>query len=431
MKRSVGVLAILAAAGVAAFICLRVRADGGRPLPASSEFTPEEVERILQHSPLGEPPRDSTNAVFENPDAARLGQRLFFEPGFSKDGTVACATCHVPGKSLADGQALPARFPVDRNVPSLWNVAYNRWFFWDGRADSLWSQALKPLENPREQGGTRLRIVRRVVETPTLRAGYEKVFGAAPDLSDVRRFPPDGSPVVIPAGSPLHTAWTSMNESDRAAVDRAFANVGKAIAAFERKLVSRRSNFDVFVEGLKTGDSSKMGALSPEARKGLKLFVGKANCRLCHSGPNFSDGEFHNIGVPPLRGGTSADRFAAIDEVRSDLFNTRGPFSDDRALGAEKLDYLVKLQDAWGQIKTPTLRNVAKTAPYMRQGQFGSLDEVLGYYSTLKGMVQAGHSERFILTPLRLTSGEVASLVAFLDSLTDEKVDERLLQPLD
>jgi cytochrome c peroxidase len=431
MKRSLGVVGVLAAALLAAFVVRRIRAEGTSAPPASSEFSPEEVQRILQHSPLGDPPRDPTNVFFENPEAAQLGQRLFFDPGVSKDGTVSCATCHVAGKGLADGHALPERFPVDRSVPSLWNVAYNRWFFWDGRADSLWSQALKPLENPREQGGTRLRIVRRVVETPALRAGYERVFGPAPDLSDRRRYPPEGSPLALPPGGPLHAAWTSMAEADRTQIDRVFANLGKAIAAYERKLVSRRSKFDVFVEGLRSGDASRMAALSPEARKGLKLFVGKANCRLCHSGPNFSDGEFHNIGVPPLRGGLTPDRFAAIDDVRNDPFNTRGPFSDDRALGAEKLDFLVKLQDAWGQIKTPTLRNVARTAPYMHQGQFGSLEEVLGYYSTLKGMVQAGHSERFILTPLGLTSGEIASLTAFLESLSDEEIDGALLKPIE
>jgi cytochrome c peroxidase len=152
---------------------------------------------------------------------------------------------------------------------------------------------------------------------------------------------------------------------------------------------------------------------------------------LCHSGPNFTDGEFHNIGIPPSRGGFAPHRFAAVDLVRKDPFNTKGPFSDARAAGETKLDYLVKTQDLWGQIKTPSLRNVAKTAPYMHQGQFKSLDEVLRFYSTLQGMAQAGHSDRAILTPLRLTPPEIADLVAFLESLTDDGVDPRLLRPLD
>lgn len=428
MKAAFAVLGVVAIAVAGVVVFLGFRPEGGGPA-AVPDFTPEEIDRVLQHSPLGGPPRDSTNAVFENPAAARLGQRLFFDPRFSRDGKVACATCHVAARGLADGQALPSQFPVDRNVPSLWNVAYNRWFFWDGRADSLWSQALQPLENPREHGATRLQIVRLIAETPRLRAEFEGVFGPLPDLSDPRRFPSAGGPNVLPAGSPLHAAWTSMSEPDKVAVDRVFADAGKAIAAYERGLVSRRSPFDVFVEGVRTGDAGKMAALTPEARKGLKLFVGKGNCRLCHSGPNFTDGEFHNIGIPPLRGGLTADRFAAIDDVRNNPFNTRGVYSDDRPAGEKKLDYLPKIQEAWGQVKTPTLRNVAKTAPYMHQGQFGSLEEVIRFYSTLKGVVQAGHSDRFILTPLQLNSVETAALVAFLESLTDESVDERLLRP--
>jgi cytochrome c peroxidase len=431
MKRLGWLLALAAIAGAAAFIVHRMGTGGAPPAAASSEFTQDELDRIIQHSPLGEPPRDPTNAVFMSPDAAQLGQRLFFDPGFSKEGAVSCATCHVAGKSLTDGQALPERFAVDRNVPALWNVAYNRWFFWDGRVDSLWSQALKPLENPREHGGTRLQYAHRVCETPALRAAYERVFGPVPDLSDLRRFPSAGSPVILPPGSPLHAAWTSMKEADQDAVNRVFSNMGKAIAAYERNLVSRKSPFDVFVEGLKAGDEKKKSALTAEARRGLKLFVGKGGCRICHSGPNFTDGEFHNIGIPPLRGGLTADRFAAIDEVQKDVFNTRGPYSDDRDAGAQKLDFLSKLQDTWGQIKTPSLRNVARTAPYMHQGQFGTLEEVVRFYSTLKGMVQAGHSERFILAPLQLSGGEIAQLVAFLESLTDEKIDERLLKPLE
>lgn len=395
MKRVVAVVGILmAAAAVAAFVAHRARGDGGAP----SEFTPDERALVLQHA-LGDPPRDPSNAFFENPDAARLGQRLFFDPGFSRSGTVSCATCHVPERSFTDGLSLPERFPVDRNVPSLWNVAYNRWFFWDGRADSLWSQALQPIENPREHGFTRLESVRRILAVPALREGYARVFGPLPD------------------------------PSDRAAVDRAFANLGKAIAAYERNLVSRRSPFDLFAEGLRTGDAAKMAALSPAARQGLKLFVGRANCRLCHSGPNFTDGEFHNIGIAPLRGSPSPGRFAAIDEVRRDPYNMKGPFSDDPSSGAKKLDYLAKLQETWGQFKTPTLRNVAKSAPYMHQGQFKSLQEVVRFYSTLQGRVPAGHSEPFVLVPLMLSPDELAALVAFLESLTDESIDARLLKP--
>jgi len=434
MKRIVVVvaLALFVAAAAAGVLAFRGKGAGetSRVSGPVDGFTADELERIFQHSPLGEPPTDPTNAVFENPKAARLGQRLFYDSRFSREGSVSCATCHRADSGLGDHRSLPKDFPVDRNIPTLWNVAYNRWFFWDGRVDSLWSQALKPLENPKEHGGTRLQFVHLVRQDPALKAAYEDVFGPLTDLSDSSRFPAAGGPSVLPAESPLHAAWTSMKDADRVVVNRVFANLGKAIAAYERNLVTRRSAFDVYVEGLRSGDPAKLSALSAPARQGLKLFIGSANCRLCHSGPNFSDGEFHNIGIPPLLGGPTADRFEAVDQVRADEFNTAGVYSDDRAVGEKKLNYLVKLQDIWGQIKTPGLRNVAKTAPYMHQGQFESLDRVVQFYSTLQGMVQAGHHERAILVPLRLSAQDSAALVAFMESLTDEKIDDSLLKPL-
>jgi cytochrome c peroxidase len=422
-------LGVLWAAAAIGYVVSGRGAD--RPSGSGDAWSPDEIERIGRLSPLEAPPQDPTNAVYENDDAARLGQRLFFDRRLSKDGTVSCAVCHAPDRSFIDGEALSPKFQLERNVPSLWNVAYNRWFFWDGRADSLWSQALQPLENGREHAGTRLQYAHLVAGDPVLRAAVEKVFGAVPDLADAKRFPPRGGPASLPENGPERTAWESMAEPDRAAVNRLFSNLGKAVAAYERRLVSRRAPFDVFVEGLKTGDAGKLDALRPEAKRGLRLFVGRANCVLCHSGPNFTDGEFHNIGIPPSRGGFAPHRFAAVDLVRKDPFNTKGPFSDARAAGETKLDYLVKTQDLWGQIKTPSLRNVAKTAPYMHQGQFKSLDEVLRFYSTLQGMAQAGHSDRTILTPLRLKPGEISDLVAFLESLTDDTLDPRLLRPLD
>jgi cytochrome c peroxidase len=422
------VLALLGAIWAAAAIGYVVSGRGSdRPPSGSGDgFTPEEIERIGRLSPLEPPPPDPTNAVYEKDEAALLGRRLFFDPRLSKDGTVSCAVCHAPDRSFADGQALSPKFLLERNVPSLWNVAYNRWFFWDGRADSLWSQALQPLENGREHAGTRLQFAHLVAGDPVLRGAYERVFGAAPDLSDPKRFPPRGGPLAMPENGPERTVWASMAESDRDVVNRLFSNLGKAVAAYERRLVSRGAPFDEFVEGLKTGDAAKLQALGPAARRGLKLFVGRANCVLCHSGPNFTDGEFHNIGIPPARGNFTPDRFAAIEAVRKDPFNGKGTFSDARSAGDTKLDYLVKVQDLWGQIKTPSLRNVAKTAPYMHQGQFKTLEEVVRYYSTLQGMAQAGHSDRLVLAPLRLTPTESSDLAAFLESLTDEQIDPPL-----
>jgi len=420
------VLALLVGAGALAWSRLGSAPVAPPPPGAFEEFSAEEVERILQHSPLGAPPGDPTNAVADHPAAATLGQALFFDKRFSRSGKVSCATCHNPALGFGDGKPFPEGFPVDRNVPTLWNVAYNRWFFWDGRSDSLWSQALKPLENPREHGSTRLEVVHVLRSDARLRAMYEQAFGLMPDLADSKRFPPAGGPL---AESP--TVWNEMAENDRVVVDRIFSNVGKCLEAYERKLLSRASRFDTFVEGIRSGNAEKRKALSPSARLGLKIFVGKGNCRLCHSGPAFSDGEFHNLGVPPARGGPTPFRFSAIPELRRDAFNAKGPYSDDREAGAKKIDFLVDLPDTWGQVKTPGLRNVAKTAPYMHQGQFKTLEEVVLFYSLLQGVLQAGHHERTIILPLFLERKEVLGLVDFLESLTDETIDAHLIQSLD
>jgi cytochrome c peroxidase len=413
------VLVLLVAGAVTAWVS-RGRLSP-KPEAASGDFTPQEIEKILQHSPLGPPPPDPTNAVADQPAAATFGQAVFFDPRFSGTGKASCSTCHDPRRGFGDAKAMPDGFPVDRNVPTLWNVAYNRWFFWDGRSDSLWNQALKPLENPRELASSRLAVAHVIRTDARLRSLYEAAFGPMPSMDDVRRFPA--------SGGPAQENWTSLSEADRALVDRLFTNVGKSIAAYERRLISRRSPFDVFVEGLRTGDRGKQSALSASAKAGLKIFIGKGNCRLCHSGPAFTDGEFHNLGIPPSRGGPTASRFDAIPECRRDPFNGKGVYSDDREAGAKKLDYLVHLPDSWGQIKTPGLRNVAKTAPYMHQGQFKTLAEVVEFYSMLQGVLQAGHHERTILLPLFLDKAESRGLVDFLESLTDEKIDEGLIRP--
>jgi cytochrome c peroxidase len=377
----------------AAAACLLARGDAGRAdVPqASTEFTPAEVRRILQHSPLPPLPPDPTNAVADDPRAARLGQFLFFETRLSGDGRLSCASCHDPRRAFTDGRAVAAGARTGRrNTPALWNVAYNRWFFWDGRAGALWSQAVQPLESPDEMAGGRLETYRTLRDDRTLRRAYERVFG------------------------PLGTG-------DNAAVDRAFANVGKAIAAYERRIVSRRSPFDVFAEGLRDGDTGRVAALPAAARRGLKLFVGRGQCRTCHSGPNFTDKEFHDIGVPPADGlDPDPGRAAALDRLRRDPFGPAGAFSDDRhGEAANNLSFLAADAHAQGQVKTPSLRNVALTAPYMHQGQLATLQDVVRYYSTLEGRPPSGPGEEDVLAPLNLTSEEQSDLTAFLESLTD------------
>lgn len=374
-------------------------------LPAGAEepvaFTDVEVKRFLQHSPLPPPPANETNAYADDPRAAELGQALFFDHRLSKDGTVACATCHQPEKSFTDGRALSRGVGEGRrHTPSLWNVAYNRWLFWDGRADSLWSQALGPIEDPQEMAGSREAAVAAVRADPHLRGAYESVFGP---------LPADGAA--------------------RVELNRAFANLGKAIEAYERRIVSRRSAFDVFVEGWRTDDAAKQAALPPAARRGLKLFVGRGGCRACHTGPAFTDGEFHATQLPQAAGAVDPGRLEGIDRLRADEFGAVGAFSD-RTDGprAQHVRFLSRPQHALGQFKTPTLRNVVLTPPYMHAGQLRTLRDVLAHYSSREPKPDAGAHEETALQPLSLTPEETADLLAFLESLTDTDLDPALLR---
>ncbi len=407
--------------------------SGFRPQAPTVDFTEVEVRRLLQHSPLGPPPADPTNALADDPRAAALGQRLFFDPRLSATGAIACATCHQPGKGLADGQPLAQGLgQLTRHVPALWNVAWQRWYFWDGRVDTLWGQVFQPLEHPLEMGSSRTALARLIASDERSRTEYEALLGPLPEELDAGSLPEHARPVPDEPGHPHARAWEALDPSRRAAIERVAVNAAKAIAAYQRGLSSRRSAFDVFAEGLRENDPAKLAALSPSAQRGARLFVGKAGCRVCHSGPTFSDGEFHDIGLGPLGGGRRVDsgRFAGLERLLADPFNSASSHSD--APGGEKAEALGRLArgpQTWGEFKTPTLRNVALTAPYMHQGQLASLEAVLRYYSTLEGSLPSGHHQETILVPLGLSAGEAADLQAFLESLTDQAIDPALLAP--
>lgn len=404
-------------------------ARGQGSIDAGGSFSQEERRRILELSPLGPPSGDPSNAVADDAAAARLGQRLFFEPRLSS-GDVSCATCHVPTSGFTDGKQLSVGMGRGRrHTPSLWNVAYNRWYFWDGRADSLWSQSLSPIETDSEMAGDRLRAMRLLEDDPGLRAAYETVFGPRPDLSDRNRFPAAAHPVPGRPDDPRTLAWTAMQDGDRAAVDTVFTNLGKSIAAYERRLISRRAAFDQFVDALRAGRDDTAFSLS--ARRGLKVFIGRGQCRVCHGGPNFTDGEFHNTGVPALAqtGPADAGRHDGIALLLASPFNLLGRNSDDRGPSAgQLLRFLRKTPESWGQFKTPSLRNVARVAPYMHQGQLATLRDVLQFYSERAGSTDSGANGERILKPLHLTPGEIEDLLAFLESLTDEAIDPELMR---
>lgn len=386
----------------------QIAIDLDTPSPGVA-FTESERQRILQLSPLGPPPADPSNSVADDIRAALLGQRLFFDTRLSS-GNVSCATCHIPHHGFTDGVPIGKGIARGRrHTPSLWNVAYNRWYFWDGRADSLWSQALSPIENPTEMNGSRASIARLIADDPALRRDYEAIFGALSQSAD-------------------DIASHEENQDHSNVTNRIFANTGKAIAAYERRLISQRSPLDRYADALRSGRTST--ALSQAAQRGLQLFIGRGNCRLCHSGPNFTDGEFHNTGVPPASSGDRTDggRYEGIPRLQAGEFSRQSRFSDSRTgAAADLLRNVRRTPDTWGQFKTPTLRNVAQTAPYMHHGQLASLRDVLAFYSTVAGSVDQGPDGERILTPLHLTAQETDDLLAFLESLTDESLDPSLL----
>lgn len=398
-------------------------------------FTQNELVQIEQLSPADpSAPADPTNRVAGDPAAAKLGRFLFFDTRLSADGEQACATCHLPEHGFADPEPLSSAVgTTKRHSPSLLNAAFYHWYFWDGRADTLWAQATKPLEDPNEQGTTRLDVAHLIARDAELRAAYEAIFEPLPNLTEPSRFPESGRPVPDQPDHPHHQAWSSMTSADQHQINLIFANVAKAIAAYETQLLSFGSAFDTYVDGLRTGDPVALGALTEGQRRGLKLFLGKGNCIDCHSGPALSDTEFHNLGMAAASWSDDGDlgRYAGIEVVQRDTFNAMGPYSDAPEDDAsQEIEFIAQLDENRGAFKTPTLRNVARTAPYMHDGQFETLEAVVRFYSELDHQPSVGTRDAS-LERLDLTDQEVADLVSFLEALDGEPIDSSLTRAPD
>jgi cytochrome c peroxidase len=380
------------------------------------------------------PPPDPSNAVADDPRAATLGKAFYFDPRFSGPlgaandgvsrgslgqagalGRVACASCHDLAAAGSDHRSRPAETSlgagyVGRNASTVVNAAYAEvarggWLFWDGRKDSMWSVALAPIESPAEHNFSRLEVVHAIFDH--YRGRFEAVFGPLPNLTDAARFPA--------AGKPGTAAYDGMAAADRAAVDRAFVGFGKAIEAYERRLVSTSfapSAFDRMLAG-------ELDAMSPAALRGARLFVGRAACDECHRGPAFTDGRFHNIGTPQ-RGEnaptTDLGRFAGMGVV-GDPFNRAGAFSDHR--DDTHLVGLAATARDLGAFKTPTLRNAGRTAPYMHDGAYATLWDVVNHYNFGGATGLYAGTREVTIAPLLLDLREVDDLVAFLGALDD------------
>ena len=366
------------------------------------------VLRSLWIESLPPVPSDPSNRYADDSSAAELGSRLFFDTRLSSSGTVSCGTCHMPERGFQDG--LPRGRGVGqggrRTMPVV-GTAYSPWLFWDGRKDGQWAQALGPLENPVEHGGDRTMYVRLLARH--YRSDYERIFGALPDTSSL---PLNARPG---AAEEARAAWERMPDERRDSVTWAFVNIGKAIAAHERRLRFAPSRFDRYVERLTTGSGSGASSvLSGDEVAGLRLFIGKGNCVTCHNGPLFTDNSFHNTGVPAVAGLPDDDgRATGARQVASDEFNRRSRYSDDTT-GDQELRFL-RLDDPRmiRAYKPPTLRGVADRPPYMHAGQFPTLADVLRHYNNAPG-APAGQSE---LHELDLSDSELRQIAAFLRTL--------------
>jgi cytochrome c peroxidase len=276
----------------------------------------------------------------QSPEKIALGRQLYFDRRLSLDNTVACADCHNPDKGFSNGDQFATGIKGQkggRNSPTVLNTAFQKFQFWDGRADTLEQQALGPIANPIEMGLPLPEMEARLNKIPGYREQFRKVFGAEAIVAK---------------------------------------DVAKAIASYERTAVTAPAPYDRFTNG-------ELEALSEPAREGRALFFGKANCSACHGGPNFTDNGFHNIGV-----GMQAEKPDIGREAISKLEGDRGAF------------------------KTPTLRNIARTGPYMHDGSLKTLAEVVEHYD--RGGVANEWLDEEIYA-LRLTPREKAALVKFLE----------------
>ncbi len=358
----------------------------------------------LSLSSLPPLPSDPSNAYADNPRAIELGKKLFFDKRFSANGKVSCATCHIPEYSFTDSLALARGMGTNtRRTMPLIGTAYQSWFFWDGSKDSLWSQAIGPIESPPEHGITRSFCAHLIIDK--YKSEYTEIFGSPPNITH-KSCPPKASPGT---GNPVALKlWKAMKPGDRDAVNRVYANIGKAIAAYVRRIVPSPAPFDLYADALlKNGQAAADKVLGRDEVEGLRLFIGKAKCINCHMGPLFTNSEFHNIGLDNPRDKGRAD---GIGKVLSDEFNCLGKYSDAKPEECGELRFIDNDKNKYkGSFKTPTLRNVADRPPYMHAGQFKTLEEVLFFYRRSSSM-EVEHQD--------LTADELLKIESFLKTLS-------------
>lgn len=358
--------------------------DAGKPA-----FTDAEIKTILLHGPWPAPASpDSSNRVSGNADAIEFGTRLFFDQRLSGKGVVSCGSCHVPERNWTDNLTRGIGMAeVDRNTPTVMNLRGSQWYGWDGAADSLWSQGVRPLLDEREMAASPRHVAELVRNDEQLSCRYRKAFGTPPS-------PTDDESVLV--------------------------GVVKAIAAFQETLISGRTTFDQFREALARGDPPSAWNFSEPARRGLKIFIGKGACNSCHSGPNFTSGEFFSTGLSQFkpRGKADPGREDGVRQLIASRFNLLGPYNDDSArTNAERTRQVSLEPGGAGEFKVPSLRNLVLTAPYGRDGRVETLADVVRHYAGIDPASLHAKDGR-PAKPLNLTKREQTDLVIFLESLS-------------
>ena len=435
--------------------CDAAACTSGSMAPDSAVATPT-VDRatFLSLSPAADalpfPPPDASNRFADSAAAIEFGRKLFDEPGFAgplldgdndgsssalgnkgETGKVACAGCHVASSGFSDNRSFQKQISLGagwgrRRAPSLLDVGQARLLMWDGSKDALYNQVFGPIESVVEMNSSRLFVAEQVFAL--YKAEYESIFGALPPLDNAKRFPAlrakdtgcrpmkvDPDPVCdgpfhgIPGD---HAEYDGLTAEDQDRVTEVVVNIGKALGAFERTLGCGVGRFDAWVHG----DDA---AMSPDEQRGAALFVGRAQCVSCHSGPFMSDQKFHNAGLQPELVQASfidvGDRGAAngLQVAIDSPLNTRGRWSDSGGHD-ERLPQSVE-PGMEGAFRTPTLRCVSQRPAFMHTGQLTRLEDVVAFFN--RGGDTVGFSGVSELRPLGLSSAEQADIVAFLRAL--------------
>lgn len=373
-----------------AVFCLAIAVLWSPTANADLLLTEEEIRLTLSHGPW--PPtkqRDPSNLASGNPDAIAFGQALFSDPILSVDGTMSCATCHRPDHGFAEPLAKSqGRQSLDRNTQSVVNLTGHRWFGWDGESDNMWAQSLLPILNPQELGHTAESLKSSLMLSPYL-AIYSGLFGAPENQN----------------------------------AELVLVNIGKALAAYQETLVSGKSSFDRFRDHLAEGSTDNI-SYTAAAQRGLQIFIGRGRCHFCHSGPAFTNGEFHDAGVPYFLPGNRVDqgRFGGLQRLFESPFTLAGAYSDDtEKSGAWAVRQVRPTHADFGSFRVPGLRMAAKSPPFMHDGSLPSLRAVVEHYNEID--TERLHADgEAILEPLGLSDSDIDDLVAFLESVGDGTV---------